>query len=106
MGSILINILDDTPLSYNVLTERGYKCMTFSNFNVYRKKIFHYTELANTRQRIGVRRAYLEIIKYHFMAGHSAEYKCRLEYVLPSQEIRHIQGATVKDLFELSGEEA
>lgn len=105
MASILTDILTDTPLSYVVLTERGYKCMHFSNFNVYRKKIFHYTELADTRQRIGVRQAYLELIQYHDVSKFR-EYKCRLEYIIPSQESRVIQGATIKDLFELTGEEA
>lgn len=106
MASILTDILTDTPLSYTVLTERGYKCMSFSNFNVYRKKIFHYTELVDTRQRIGVRHAYLEVLQYPFTYEHRCEYNCRLEYVIPSQERRVIQGATIKDLFELSGEEA
>ena len=105
MASILTDILNDTPLSYKVLIERGYKCMTFSNFNVYRKKIFHYTELVNTGQRIGVRQAYLELIQYHDVSKFR-EYNCRLEYVIPSGERRVIQGATIKDLFELSGEEA
>jgi hypothetical protein len=80
--------------------------MSFSNFNVYRKKIFHYTELVNTRQRIGVRQAYLELIQYPFKSKHRGKYQCRLEYIIPSQESRVIQGATIKDLFELSGEEA
>lgn len=106
MASILTDILTDTPLSYTVLTERGYTCMSFSNFNVYRKKIFHYTELVDTRQRIGVRQAYLEVYQYPFTHEHRCEYKCRLEYIIPSQESRVIQGATIKDLFELSGEEA
>jgi hypothetical protein len=79
--------------------------MSFSNFNVYRKKIFHYTELVNTRQRIGVRQAYLELIQYRDISKFR-EYSCRLEYVIPSQERRVIRGATIKDLFELSGEEA
>ena len=105
MASILTDILTDTPLSYKVLIERGYKCMNFSNFNVYRKKIFHYTELVNTRQRIGVRQAYLELIQYHVVSKFR-EYSCRLEYVIPSQERRVIQGANITDLFELSGEEA
>lgn len=105
MSSILTNILDDTPLSYKVLIERGYKCMNFGNFNVYRKKIFHYTELVDTKQRIGVRTAYLELIQFNAVSEFR-EYHCRLEYVIPSQERRIIQGATIKDLFELSGEEA
>ena len=102
----MASILTDTPLSYTVLTERGYKCRSFNNFNVYRKKIFHYTELVDTRQRIGVRQAYLEVYQYPFTCEHCCEYKCRLEYIIPSQESRVIQGATIKDLFELSGEEA
>jgi hypothetical protein len=48
----------------------------------------------------------LELIQYPFTSEHRGKYQCRLEYVIPSQERRVIQGATIKDLFELSGEEA
>jgi hypothetical protein len=48
----------------------------------------------------------LELIQYPFTSEHRGKYQCRLEYVIPSQESRVIQGATIKDLFELSGEEA
>ena len=78
------------------MKEHGYHEYGIPFYTIYRKKIFHYTEILN--QRIGVRQSYLDI----FITSEN-QFRSRLGYIIPSQEHRFILGGfinTESDLFD------
>ena len=92
----IFNTLDNRELTPEILKEHGYHEYGIPFHTIYRKKIFHYTEILG--QRIGVRQAYLDIFNTS-----KKEFRVRLGYIIPSQEHRFIWGGfinTESDLFD------
>ena len=94
----IFNTLDNRELTPEILKERGYHEYGVPFHTIYRKKIFHYTEILN--QRIGVRQSYLDI----FITSEN-QFRTRLGYIIPSQEHRFILGGVINTESDLSDEE-
>lgn len=106
----IFNTIDDRELTQEVLEEHGYTLLQYlkpsatANYVIFRKQIFHQSEVLGQGLQIGIVHSYLDIFMF-LDSEPKYRFRTRFGYMVPSGDHRFIIGGYMKTESDLSYEE-